>query len=204
LPFPGRTGVPVQCDGNMLGLRLTLQTRVGRKAWLVEPKRESDTGRSEAKIPGLACLLGVVFLPLLGWLVEVSHWVSPLTEGSVLLGVIVGATLCAVYGLSSISKGPPVRLKTYIPGLACVLGSGFVLYVGRFAEIRHWVSPASISDFWLSLGVVLGAPTIAILGLILIRKGPPGAWNWFFTGVAAISLTLVSGYCFRGMIGLLM
>jgi hypothetical protein len=89
----------------------------------VEPKRESDTERPETKIPGFPCLLGVVFLPLLGWLVEVSHWVSPLTQGSVLLGVIVGATLCAVYGLSSISKGPPVRLKTYIPGLACVLGA---------------------------------------------------------------------------------
>ena len=71
----------------------------------MEPRRESDTGRSETKIPGFACLLGVVCLPLLGWLVEVSHWVSPLTEVSVLLGVIVGATLSSTFVIRTVPGG---------------------------------------------------------------------------------------------------
>ena len=158
---------------------------------------------SKTPLPGVAYFLGSLSLLLFGWIAEANHWASA-TDAPLVFGLITGAVVCDVLGLRLIHKGPPVRLNTYIPGLAWVLGSGLLLLLQRLAEIKHWVSPASLSDFWFSLGVVVSAPACAALGLILIIKGPLGMWKVLFGGIAAIVVLLVSGYCVLGLIGILM
>jgi hypothetical protein len=152
-------------------------------------------------ISGFECLLASLLLPFFGWLAEANHWV-PTTDILVVFGLIASAAACGVAGIVLISNALPMR-KTYTPGIACILASGFLLFIARIAEIRHWVTLAGVSDFWLALGVIVNAPAYAMLGLILMRKGPTGAWKGIFTGLAAIWVTLVSGYCVLGLFGVL-
>jgi hypothetical protein len=142
-------------------------------------------------------------LPLMGGLGEVTHLVSPLSDGGVLFGVILGAIACGVIGLLLVGKSS-LLVNSFLPGLLCVLLAGLPIVAIRLAEVKHWVIPAGPVDFWLGLEAVISAPILALLGLTLIRKGPRGLWNNVLSCIAFLVVVVVMGFSFLGMIGVLL
>jgi hypothetical protein len=166
--------------------------------------RPGSNGESPALLATASFLLFLsLALPFIGGLGEATHLGSPLTDGGVLFGIILGAIACGVIGLSLIGKSPR-RVKSLLPGLLCVLLAGLPIVAIRLAEVKHWVVPAGPADFWLALEAVIGAPILALLGLTLIRKGPRGLWNDVLSCIAFLVVVVVMGFSFLGMIGVLL
>lgn len=83
-------------------------------------------------------------------------------------------------------------LKTLSPGLAGILASVLVVFMGGLVEsgIHRWVSPGfhgSSWDFILALCIAVGALACAVVGLIRIYKAPVQSY-WLVLAKIAGSL----------------
>jgi hypothetical protein len=166
--------------------------------------RPESNGESPALLTTASFLLFLSFVfPFIGGLGEATHLVSPFTDGAVLFGSILGAIACGVIGLSLVGKSS-LRVKSFSPGLLCILVAGLPIIAIRLAEAKKWVIPAGPADFWLALEAVISAPILALLGLTLIRKGPRGLWNNVLSCIAFLAVAVVMGFSFLGMIGVLL
>jgi hypothetical protein len=166
--------------------------------------RPESNGESPALLTTASFLLFLSFVfPFIGGLGEATHLVSPLTDGGVLFGIILGAIACGVVGLSLVGKSS-LRVKSFLPGLLCVLLAGLLIVAIRLAEMKHWIVPAGPADFWLALEAVISAPISGLLGLTLIRKGPRGLWNNVLSCIALLVVLVVTGFSFLGIIGVLL
>ena len=164
-----------------------------------EPKRESAP-----VLPTAAALISLsLALPIVGGLAEAARSGSELTDGGVLFGVILGAILFGLAGLVLLGKSS-FRMKSFLPGLLCMVLAGLPMIAIRVGELKHWVTPAGPPDFWLALEAVISSPVLALLGLTLIRKGPRGLWNHVFSSIAFLVVVAVMGFSFLGMIGVLL
>jgi hypothetical protein len=166
--------------------------------------RPESNSESAAPLATASFLLFLSFaLPFIGGLGEATHPGSQLTDGRLLFGIILGAIACGVIGLSLVGKSSR-RVKSFLPGLLCVLLAGLPIVAIRLAEVKHWLVPAGPADFWLALEAVISAPILALLGLTLIRKGPRGLWNNVLSCIAFLAVVVVMGFSFLGMIGVLL
>src|SRR5215470_2657050 len=101
--------------------------------------RPRSNGESPALLTTAAFLLFLSFaLPFIGGLGEATHLVSPLTDGGALFGIILGAIACGVIGLSLIGKSSR-RVKSFLPGVLCILLAGLPIVAIRVAEVKYWV-----------------------------------------------------------------
>src|SRR5215831_10285031 len=108
--------------------------------------RPESNGDNPAPLATASFLLFLsLALPFIGGLGEATHSVSRLTDGGVLFGIIIGSIASGVIGLSLIGKSS-LRLKSFLPGLLCVLLAGFPISAIRLAEVKHWVIPAGPAD----------------------------------------------------------